>query len=588
MTSSHRPRAVLIGPWASARASGGALISSGVVHLLLVIPTLVTLQIYDRVLSSRRVETLVMLLVAASASLLAWWLVETARVRWYAACAARLDQQLTGELAPWLLAAPGNLAGAAAAQLWKDIAVVRGFIGGPALLGVIDLPWTPVYLLIIGAFHPLLGVVALAGILLLVGLGWMTEWRLRAPAAASEQTQILAQHKTNEVVGFSEVMRAHGQEAQVATALKTVRANAADVRLTAELAGHGLKTWGKLTRQGLQLAMLAVGAWLVIQGQATGGVMVAGSILLGKALMPLEVLIGSWKQLLETRSALGRLRQAMALQARAKALLPSTALPPAKGELRVSQLGFRPPTQDFAVLHRVSFELPAGAMLAVLGPSGSGKSTLARIIAGVHAPTQGEVALDGASLHQYLAEARGKATGYMPQDVSLHSGTIAHNIARMWQPSEPLTPAQSEAVVDAAQRAGAHALITALPKGYDTQLGGEAGSQVLSGGQRQRIALARAIFVAPDIQATSLVVLDEPNSQLDIEGEAALERCLHGLRERRCTVIVVTHRPHLIALASHVLMLRDGTVEQFGLREQVRRWLSQQGQRTPKPEALQA
>lgn len=387
MTSSRRPRAVLIGPWASARASGGALVSSGVVHLLLVIPTLVTLQIYDRVLSSRRVETLVMLLVAASASLLAWWLVETARVRWYAACAARLEQQLTGELAPWLLAAPAHLAGAAASQLWKDIAVVRGFVGGPALLGVIDLPWTPVYLLIIGAFHPLLGVVALAGILLLVGLGWLTEWRLRAPAAAAEQAQILTQRTANEVVGFSEVMRAHGQEIQVTTALATVRADAADVRLTAELAGHGLKTWGKLTRQALQLTMLAVGAWLVIQGQATGGVMIAGSILLGKALMPLEVLIGSWKQLLETRSALGRLRHALALQGRATALLPSTALPPAKGELRVTQLGFKPPTQDVAVLHRVNFELPAGAMLAVLGPSGSGKSTLARIIAGVHTPT---------------------------------------------------------------------------------------------------------------------------------------------------------------------------------------------------------
>jgi len=272
------------------------------------------------------------------------------------------------------------------------------------------------------------------------------------------------------------------------------------------------------------------------------------------------------------------LRQALAAQARTVQLQPETALPPSRGELRVVRLGIKPAPTESGILHNLSFELPAGAMLTVLGASGSGKSTLARVLAGVQPPTQGEVALDGAALHQYSNQARGRASGYLPQDVLLHSGTVAHNIARLWQPAEPLTPEQSDAVVDAARRAGAHELITALPKGYDTRLGAETGAWVLSGGQRQRIALARAIYATPGAGIPSLVVLDEPNSQLDAEGEAALERCLHALRQHGSTVVVVTHRPHLIALATHVLVLRQGTVEQFGPREQVRQWMVQRNQ----------
>lgn len=227
--------------------------------------------------------------------------------------------------------------------------------------------------------------------------------------------------------------------------------------------GHSLKTWGKLVRQVLQVAMLASGAWLVLQGQATGGVMIAGSILLGKALMPFEILIGSWKQLLEARKAAARLSQALFAQRHADRSRPETVLPACQGQLRVAHLGVTPVPGE-VVLHNLNFDLPAGAMLAVLGPSGSGKSTLARVLAGIQTPTRGEVALDGAALHQYGAAARGQATGYLPQDVQLHSGSIAHNIARLWQPSESLTEEQSQAVVKAARRAGAHELITALPK----------------------------------------------------------------------------------------------------------------------------
>ena len=556
----------------------GTFVAGCVGHLLLLIPTLITLQIYDRVLTSRRGETLVMLLAAAALSLAAWCVAETSRVRWHAARAAEIEERLAQALVPLMLQMQASQVGTMAQQVWRDIAAVRAFAGGPALLALVDLPWCLIYLLVIAAFHPLLGAVALAGILMLLGLAWLTEWRLRGEVASAGQAQTQAQRMTGDIAAFAEVMQAHGQQDQVGAALSALMGKASRARLDAELPGHSLKTWGKLLRHLLQLAMLATGAWLVLGGQATGGVMIAGSILLGKALMPLEVLIGGWKHQLEARKAWLRLRQALASRDLATRMLPETLLPPSKGELRVAQLSVRPLPGEPGVLHGLDFQLPAGALLAVLGVSGSGKSTLARVLAGVQPPSHGEVALDGAALHQYGPQARGRATGYLPQDVLLHSGSVAHNIARLWQPSEALTAQQSDAVIQAAQRAGAHELITALPRGYDTPLGDQPGAHPLSGGQRQRIALARAIHAAPGAGEPSLIVLDEPDSQLDAEGEAALERCLHGLRQRGSTVVVVTHRPHLVAIASHVLVLGQGMVEQFGPREQVRQWMVKRNQ----------
>ncbi len=564
--------------WPSSAEWAGAFLAGAVVHLFLLVPTLVTLQIYDRVLSSRSMATLWMLLAAAALSLAAWWVVDSARVRWHAARAAGMEDQLTRALMPLTLHVPAVQAGSVAQQLFRDIGTLRAFVGGPALLALIDLPWCVVYLLVLTAFHPLLGAVALAGMLALLGLAWLTEWRLRGVVGLAEQACVRAHHMSGEVASFTDVLHAHGQQHQVGNALIAIRREATMAQMAADMPGHALKGIGKLARQALQIAMLATGAWLVLQGLATGGVMIAGSILLGKALAPLEMLVGGWKQQLEAREALHRLRHALASEAYAANRLPETILPPSKGELRVSHVGVRPPPGDAAILRNLSFELPAGGMLAVLGPSGSGKSTLARVLGGVQAPTHGEVALDGAALHQYGARARGQSTGFLPEDVLLHAGTVAHNIARLWRPIGKLTQAQSDAVVLAAQRAGAHQLITALPKGYDTLLGNEAGAHVLSGGQRQRIALARAIYATPGAGEPSLVVLDEPNSQLDAEGEAALERCLHGLRERGRTVVVITHRPHLIELASHVLILGQGAIEQFGPNEQVRQWMVKRNQ----------
>ncbi|MGF6528373.1 PrtD family type I secretion system ABC transporter [Variovorax sp. PvP013] len=584
--SSSQPRSptALLVPWSSSRDAGAAFLASSASNLLLLIPTLVTLQIYDRVLGSRRGETLLMLLAAAMLSLAAWWMVETARLRWYAARATGLEQRMVVDLTPFLLDAPASAIDTLSPQTWRDLAVWRAYLGGPASIAVADLPWTPVYLLVIAAFHPLLGGVALTGILGLVALAWLTEQRLDEPGKAAEQAQGQAQRHAGEIAAFAEVINAHGQQSQVGGALGTLMADAARARLDAELPGHSLRTWGKLVRQVLQFAMLGTGAWLVLQGQATGGVMIAGSLLLGKALMPLEILIGGWKQGLQARQAAGRLSRLLTAKRHADRSRPETVLPAPRGHLQATRLGVRLAPGEAALLHDLSFELPAGAMLAVIGDSGSGKSTLARVLAGILLPTHGDVVLDGAALQQYGAQARGQATGYLPQEVLLHGGSIAHNIARLWQSPEPLTEAQSRAVVQAARRAGAHDLITALPRGYDTRLGREPGAVPLSGGQRQRIALARALYATPGagLGAPRLIVLDEPDSQLDAQGDAALERCLHGLRGLGSTVVAVTHRAHLIALASHVLLLRGGTVERFGPRDEVRRWIAQRNQAAPK------
>jgi PrtD family type I secretion system ABC transporter len=547
--------------------------ASAVTHLLLLIPTLITLQIYDRVLSSRRVETLVMLILCASLSLLAWWMVETGRSRWFAAQSAAVDEKLTKSVGLQVLHMHLQHAASSTQQVWQDVSAVRNFIASPMAIAVIDLPWTVVYLLVLTAFHPLLGAVALLGIVMLVTLAWITERRLRIVVAEAEQAQIQASYKTQEITQFAEVLHAHGQKEQVINAQSALKNIANKMRLLADLPSHSLKIWGKFARQVLQLVMLATGAWLVINNQATGGVMIAGSILLGKALMPLEVLIGSWKQLLETRKSYARLQQLLHPKRLTALQQPETQLPTPHGDISVNELAIKSTQGDIALLQNISFKLHAGAILAVLGASGSGKSTLARALVGAISPDRGDISLDGAALHQYQDDIRGNATGYLPQDIQLHSGSVSHNIARLWQVSDPLTLEQSASVITAAKLAGAHEMIISLPQGYDTFIGHELGATPLSGGQRQRIALARAVYGAPN-----LVVLDEPNSQLDAEGEVALENCLRALHARKATVIVISHRPHLIELASHVLVLKNGSIEQFGLRDHVRQWLTQRNQ----------
>lgn len=555
----------LLGP----RYIGMALATGALTHILLLIPTLITLQIYDRVLSNRNVSTLLMLLLCAAIALVCWWISEAGRARWFSALGAQLDQEQSKAIA--LQTLQMNLQGASstAQQVWSDVGAIRAFAASPIAVALFDLPWSVVYLLVLTAFHPLLGLAALGGIVFLMVLAWATEKRLSPVVASADQDQQRAHFLSQEVNSFAEVLHAHGQQNQVAASLLALRANASESRLRADIPGHNLKTLSKLVRQVLQIGMLALGAWLVMQNQATGGVMIAGSILLGKALGPMDVLIGSWKILIEIRKSHARISQLVTPRIAAAMREPETQLPEPKGELRINALYIKAPQSDRLLLSNISLAIPAGATLVVLGASGSGKSTLARALVGAIAPTKGEILIDGASLYQYGSKERGEFTGYLPQDIQLHSGSVAHNISRQWLPSaDAQAEDKSGAITEAARLSGAHDTILALPAGYDTQIGKTEGAVPLSGGQRQRIALARAVYGYP-----RLVVLDEPNSQLDAEGFKALQKCLLALREQKCTVILITHNPGLIEFASHILLLRQGSVEEFGTKDKVRQYM---------------
>jgi PrtD family type I secretion system ABC transporter len=327
------------------------------------------------------------------------------------------------------------------------------------------------------------------------------------------------------------------------------------------------KNLTRFVRQLLQIVMMGVGAWLVIDQLATPGVMLAGTILLGKALAPVEVLVGAWKQLVEVRHAYPRLKQLSEPQERPTPL----RLPVPVGRVSVERVVYRPLPSKPAIIKDLSFELGAGELLAVLGPSASGKSTLARLLIGVWKPQMGAVRLDGADVSQWPHAQLGQHIGYVPQDVELFFGTVAENIARSHRHADPAgqgndADAVATAVIQAAKRAGIHDMVLRLPGGYDTEIGDS--GVLLSGGQRQRVALARALYGNP-----ALVVLDEPNASLDDAGERALRDTLQALKTARVTVVVITHRHGLLGLADKILVLRDGQIEQFGPRDKVQRWL---------------
>lgn len=360
---------------------------------------------------------------------------------------------------------------------------------------------------------------------------------------------------------------------RMVSAWDRLKSTACDAEASVYSTNLAYKSLTKFVRQLLQIAMMGVGAWLVIDQLATPGVMLAATILLGKALAPVEVLVGAWKQFVEVRLAYPRLKQL----SEPKECPAPTRLPAPQGRLSLERVVFRPSQGKPAIIKDLSFELAAGELLAVLGPSASGKSTLARLLIGLWKPQTGAVRLDMADVAQWPHAQLGQYVGYVPQDVELFFGTVAENIARTHRQADTAkqngdADAVAAAVIEAAQQAGIHDMVLRLPNGYDTEIG-ESGA-LLSGGQRQRVALARALYGSP-----ALVVLDEPNASLDDAGERALRETLQALKAERITTVIITHRHGLLSLADKVLVLRDGQIDQFGPREKVERWLHER--RTP-------
>ncbi len=521
------------------------------INMLLLVPALYMLQVFDRVLTSRHVETLVLLTLLTVGALLVMMVLEMLRSALLASAAVNLDRQWGPRVLSLLVDGAGQPSSVQSLHGLRDLGTLRTFLTGPGILSLFDAPWLPGYLIVIFLFHPLMGVVATFGATALLALALLNEKLNRKPLESLQTESRRAGRFVDNSLRNADVVRALGMTPRVTAAWEAINHRVLSMQLDTARWTSRISAMTKAMRQLIQVAMLGMGAWLVIRLDVSPGVMIAATILLGRALAPVETMIAGWRAMVEARSAANRLRDLVAQQGDKP---QSTALPAPTGRLVVNKVTFIVRGRDTPVIRQMSWELAAGEGLAILGPSASGKSTLARLLVGVWKPTAGVVRLDGADVASWERESLGPHIGYLPQDVELFPGTVSANIRRLEEPSD-------EAVVDAARRAHAHDLILKLPRGYDTGLG-EAGA-VLSGGQRQRIALARALYGNP-----RLVVLDEPNASLDEEGDQALMRTIRELKDDGVTLVLITHRPAFVAAMNKVLVLREGGAAFFGPKEQ--------------------
>jgi PrtD family type I secretion system ABC transporter len=527
---------------------------SGVINILMLTGSFFMLQVYDRVLPSQSVPTLVGLALLATALFAFQGALEVIRSRVNVRIGGHLDLTLSSRVYDALVRLPLKTRGDGdGLQPLRDLDYVRSFLssGGPAAF--FDLPWLPIYLGICFLFHFWIGVTALAGSLVLVVLALLTEYRMRAPTKeaarfATTRTAFAAAGRRN-----AEVLRAMGMSGHVGGRWSAANRNYLVANERASDIASGLGGISKVFRTILQSAVLAVGAYLVIHQESTAGIIIASSILTSRALAPVELAIANWKGFVAARQGAHRIYQLLEL-------LPAEQepmrLPKPKSVLSVANVAVLPPGGERLVVNDISFELKSGQGLAIIGPSGSGKSSLARALVGVWRPARGSIRLDRATLDQWSSEVLGQHIGYLPQDVELFDGSVASNIGRFDLKAKP------EAILEAAQSAGVHELILSLPSGYATPIG-ELG-MAISGGQRQRIALARALYGNP-----FLVVLDEPSSNLDSEGEGALTQAIMNVRARGGIVIVVAHRPSALAGIDQVLVMRDGQLQICGPKDEI-------------------
>ncbi|PAQ00468.1 type I secretion system permease/ATPase [Mesorhizobium mediterraneum] len=552
---SEPPRTTLAAVLASfRRALAGIALMSGVVNVLALTGSFFMLQVYDRVIPGRSVPTLVGLAVFAGTLFVFQGVLELIRSRLLVRIGMALDARLSGQVYAALMRLPlrTKLAGDGLQSL-RDLDQVRSFMSSAGPTALFDLPWMPLYLAICFLFHFWIGMTALAGVVILFSLTLLAEIRTREPARKAN-SQAAARNTLAEATRRNvEVLQAMGFGSRIAERWSGINADYLDTNATASDLAGTLGTISKILRMMLQSGILAIGAYLVIHQEATGGIMIASSIMMSRALAPIELAIAHWRGFVTARQAWTRLTQLLVL-------LPETAisvsLPAPRSALSVENISVTPPGERRLVVQDATFALERGVGLGIVGPSASGKSSLVRAIAGIWLPVRGTVRLDGATLDQWSPEELGNHVGYLPQDVQLFDGTIAENIARF----EPQAP--SDKILAAARAAGVHDLVIHLPEGYETRIG-EAGS-ALSAGQRQRVALARALYGDP-----FLVILDEPNSNLDAEGEAALTEAIQRVRARGGVAIVVAHRPSALASLDQVLVMANGRIQAFGPKNEI-------------------
>lgn len=530
---------------------GVALFSACLNVLMLAVP-LYMMQVYDRVLTTGSVETLVALTAMVAVALAVFGVLEAIRVRVLVRAGGWLDRELGSPVLAGAVAAALRAGGGVSAQGLRDLATVRGYLGGPGVMPLFDAPWAPVFLGIVFLVHPVLGWIGLAGALVLFGCAVLNDLATRRKLTEANGAAARALNAADAAVRNADAIAAMGMLPALARRWREAVAGGLHLQTAASDASGSISALAKVLRFGLQVAMLGVGAWLVLGHEMSPGGMLAAAVIVARGLAPVEQLITAWRALVGARTAWRRLRE---LMERAPDGDAGTALPRPAGRLEAAKVGYLPPRLREPVLRQVSVRLDPGEVLGVVGPSGAGKTTLVRLLVGSLEPTAGYVRLDGADLGAWRDADRGRHVGYLPQAVELFAGTVRENIARLGE-------AEDQAVVEAARRAGAHEVILALPEGYDTLIG--EGGVPLSGGQRQRIALARAVFGNP-----ALVVLDEPNAHLDADGEQALVEAVVGMRERGVTVVLIAQRAGVMAQVDKMLVLQAGSVASLGTREEV-------------------
>jgi len=545
------------------RRSGAGILFAAFVGVFinalhLVVP-LYMLQIYDRVISSRSLDTLTMLTLLAVSCLVFLAVLDFIRARVFIIVGEQMVRRLNATVLESAVTESLQSQSVRSANAVRDLQELRQFVTGGPITLPFDILFTPLFLLVLFLLHPAYGAVAIAAIVILAALGVAMEFVARRPAALANEAAVRSHSEISSAIRHAEVIEALGMLPAVIRRWRRGQNRALMLVGVGNSGARAITAISRSVRMGLQISMLATGAMLVIDHEVSPGTMVCATIVMGRLLHPLEQMIEGWRNWSNATAALGRLRHLLSNHDSARGSAHYTA---DEGRLLVDRVSFVPPGSDRPVLRGVSFALEPGEVLGIIGPSGAGKSTLARLLVGVWRPTAGGIFLDGHNVYAWERESFGKQVGYLPQNAALLDGTVRDNIARFAE-------AEMADVIVAAKRADVHEMIGRLPLGYETHLG-EAGF-TMSGGQRQRLALARALFGSP-----RLVVLDEPNANMDGAGEQALMQTIREAKKAGITVIIVAHRMSVMTVADKLLVLRDGTVDQFGPRQDVMKALTTQ------------
>ncbi len=539
------------------KASRGALVStwifSGIVNILMLTGSIYMLQVYDRVLTSSSVPTLVALSAIVAVVYIFYGFLEYVRSRILVRIGRRFEEKLRSRVFNVVSELAMRKQGNAGSQPINDLQTMRQFLGGQGPLAFLDMPWVPVYLFVVFMLHWVIGVASLFAAATILVIALLSEFRTRKPVQEANQAATKAALLTEEARRNAEAMHALGMREAMRNRWEKVQQQAMDQQTLANDAGGGLSAASRVIRLMVQSGILGLGAYLAIYGEISPGGIIAGSIIMSRALAPIELAVQNWQQFLSFRKARERLTR---LLDQVPAEVPPMPLPKPVGLLEVDNMTVLAPGTDKPLLQGVTFAVQPGTGLGVIGPTGAGKSTLARALMGLMPLVRGSVRLDGATHDQRTNEEFGQLIGYLPQEVQLFDGTVAENISRFAAKMDP------EQVVAAAKMANVHELVMRLPNGYDTPLG-ENGSR-LSVGQRQRVALARALYGDP-----VCLIMDEPNSNLDAEGESALVNAIRQSLQRGASVLVIAHRPSALAAIKDIMVLSEGKVAALGPRDEV-------------------